>query len=228
MAVTVSLEDEKVVCGLCAGTECVLGLPSRDLLRQLTICEQWLPKGISEVELARLKIYKSLYVGVPSIGECPVNFECIVDHLEEYHGHLVAFVRVVVASINDELIFLQRDEIVSRYPTNQADRVLCKDGTVRSRVSLLSDLMACPTFPVAPKQGWYATFDIWMRDLASEGYLNSDEHGQVARWSARWEEVFADTGAPERAQLRDKLTHLIRLIANRQWVQLHAFLENVR
>jgi flavin reductase (DIM6/NTAB) family NADH-FMN oxidoreductase RutF len=224
-AVGLPLDDQNVVRALRApGAQCVLGLPSRDMLRQLTICAQRLPLGISEADVARLKMHKSLYVDVPSIVDCPVNFECTVENLELYHDHLVAFLRVVGASIDDAMLFLERDEIVSIYPTNYADQIVDQDGAVKMRVSLLSDLFLCPTFPVAPKQGWYGTFDIWMGDLADEGYLSGAEYEQVLAWHSRWQELFADLDSAERALLREKLTELIRLIAHRRWRELHAFL----
>jgi flavin reductase (DIM6/NTAB) family NADH-FMN oxidoreductase RutF len=226
-AVSVPLEDNRVVRALREPqAQCVLGLPSRRMLRQLAICTQRLPPGISEADVARLELHKSLYVDVPSIQDCPVNFECVVEHLETYHGHLVAFLRVVGASIDDAMLFLERDEIVSTYPTNDADRLVDRDGAVKMRVSLLSELFLCPTFPVAPKQGWYGTFDVWMRDLADEGYLSGGEYEQVVAWHSRWQELFADLDSAERAALRVKLTELIRLIARQRWPELHDFLSS--
>lgn len=226
-AVSVPLDDEKVIRALREPrAQCVLGLPSRGMLRQLTICAQRLPPGVSEAAVARLKMLKSLYVDVPGIADCPVNFECAVEHLETYHGHLVAFLRVVGASIDDGMLFLERDEIVSIYPTNYADQIVDQDGAVKMRVSLLSDLFLCPTFPVAPKQGWYGTFEIWMRDLAAEGYLGGGEYEQVMAWHGRWQEVFAELDSVERARLREKLTELIRLIVRQRWPELHTFLSS--
>jgi hypothetical protein len=151
----------------------------------------------------------------------PPATECVVEHTEVYHGHLVAFLRVVGASIDDGMLFLERDEIVSIYPTNYADEILDPNGAVKIRVSLLSDLYLCPTFPVAPKKGWYGTFEIWMRDLADEGHLSGAEYEQVRTWHSRWQERFADLDSAERASLRTKLTELIRLIARERWSELH-------
>jgi hypothetical protein len=148
----------------------------------------------------------------------------VVEHLEVYHGHLVAFVRVVGASIDDGMLFLERDEIVSIYPTNYADEIVDTNGAVRMRVSLLSDLFLCPTYPVAPKKGWYGTFAIWMRDLADEGHLSGGEYEQVMEWHSRWEALFADLDSTERAALKTKLTELIRLITRERWSELHAYL----
>lgn len=224
-AVSIPLGDAKVVSNLRKlGAQCVLALPSKTLLRQLVICDQLLPQGISEVDVARFTTCKSLHIDVPSIRDCPVNFECVVDHLTPYHNHLIAFLRVVGASIDAALLFLDRDEIVSVYPTNYADDIIDESGAVRRRVSLLFDLFPCPTFPVGPKRGWYGTFDIWMQDLFDESYLSREEYQQVAAWHDRWQAVFPDLRSPERAKLRENLTDLVRLIAHERWDELHTFL----
>jgi len=228
-AISVPLDDEKVVRALREpGAECVLGLPSREMLRQLMLCSLRLPPGISEADVARLELRKSLYVEVPSIAACPVNFECAVDHLEAYHEHLIAFLRIVGASIDDRLLFLEREEIVTFYPTNYADEIVDDNGVVCMRVSLIRDLALCPTFPVGPKQGWYSTFDVWMRDLCDEEYLDHDEYEQIVGWHMRWQEVFPDLDSTERARIRRDLTDLVRLIAREQWEGVHALLVRSR
>ena len=68
MSVTIQENDDKVVRGMKAGGECVLGLPSRDMLRPLSICAQQFPRGVSEVQVARLKLAKSQYVQIPESG----------------------------------------------------------------------------------------------------------------------------------------------------------------
>jgi flavin reductase (DIM6/NTAB) family NADH-FMN oxidoreductase RutF len=228
-AVSIPAEDRQIVRALAQeGAECVLGLPSRDMLRQIAICAQRLPRGISEAEVARLHMCRSLYVDVLGIDDCPVNLECVVERIEPYHGHTIALLRVVGGSIRDEFLFAQRSEIVARFPTNEADSIVDESGAVHMRVSLLSELFLCPTFPVAPKKGWYGTFDLWMRDLADEGYLQPAERDQVTGWHACWQEIFAELGSPERAWLRAHLTELIRLIAHEQWDQVHAFLDDAQ
>jgi flavin reductase (DIM6/NTAB) family NADH-FMN oxidoreductase RutF len=224
-AVSLPLQDRKVVEALqTPDAACVLGLPSREMLHAIRLCALEMPPGISEANVARLELHKSLFIDVPSINACPVNFECVVDHLETYHAHLIAFLRVVGASIDDGLLFMDREEIVTIYPTNAADEIVDEENITRMRVSLLHDLFLCPTFPVAPKQGWYSTFDRWMKDLCDDNYLDQDEYEKVVGWYARWQEIFPDLDAPERAQIRQRLTDLIRRIAKERWDEVHAFL----
>ena len=206
------------------GAQCVLALPSRNMLRQITICSQRIPAGISETAVARFKTYRSQTVDVPSLEDCPVNFECVVEHVHPYHSDHVVFLRVTGASIDSSLLFWEREEITRLFPTNYADDVVDEQGAVHRRVSLITDLLLCPTFPVAPKQGWYASFDLWMKDLLAEGYLNQEEFQKVAGWFEQWNVLFAELESPQRAQLRKDLTELNRLAVHEQWDDLHTFL----
>lgn len=223
-SINIPSDDQKVIKRVIPGAQCVLGLPSRLMLRQLAICRLRLPTGISEASLARLNLCKSLYVDVPSIHDCPVNLECVIDHVEPYHTHVIAFVRVVGASIDDKYLFWERDRIIQLYPTNFADEEVGKDGAVRMRVSLLKEIYACPTFPVGQKVGWGDSFDKWMQDLCDEKYLTDPERAKIAGWHRRWNELFADTKAAERSTLKSQLTELCRLLANEQWEKAHVFL----
>jgi flavin reductase (DIM6/NTAB) family NADH-FMN oxidoreductase RutF len=225
MSLNIPLDDTVTVAHLRQpGTQCVMALPTREQLRAITICSLRLPPGIPVAQVARLRLCRSLFVDPPTIADCPVNFECVVEHAEPYHTHLIVFVRVVGASIDDQVLFWERAQIVALYPTNDADAIVDAQGNRRQRVSLMGDLPLCPTFPVGPKQGWYGTFAIWMRDLLDEGYLRSDEYETVLGWEERWQQVFSDLASPERDGLRQRLTQVARLCARQRWAELHDYL----
>ncbi|MFB3879702.1 MAG: flavin reductase [Armatimonadota bacterium] len=225
-SVNIPLDDVRVVRNLTApAAECVLAAPTRNQLREVTICGQRAPDGICEADIARLKLCKSMYVDVPSIDSCPVNLECVVDHVERYHTHLIAFTRVVGGSIEDSYLFRDRDEIVSIFPTNVVDDVLDADGNVRRRMSVLRDVCPCPEFPYAPKSGWGHDFNPWMRDLRDEGYLSEAEHDLITGWRQRWDDIYLQLDSPERAAFKTRLTDLCRLIVQGRWAKLHHYLD---
>jgi len=225
MAVTVSLEDSVVVENLRQpGAQCVLAEPTRHMLRQLTICSRRLPRGLSEANVARFKLMRSLYIDVPGIADCPLNMECTVEHLETYHDHLIAFVRVVGGSIDDSVLFWERQQIVNLFPTNDVDTIVDGQGNVVKRVAIMGDLFLCPTFPCAPKQGWYGTFDQWMKELREEDYLSRQEYETIIAWHARWQEILAQPASEERSRLQRQLTDVCRLIAQERWDDVHSLL----
>lgn len=223
-SVAIPRDDEKIVRCLQPGTPCVLGLPSRQLLRQLAICRQRLPRGVSEAMVARLQLHQSDRGPVPMIHDCPVNFECIMEHVESYHTHLVTFVRVVGASLDRSYATLSRAEIIQMYPTNFADEVFDEKRGMRMRVSLLKDIFPCPEFPVGQKAGWGSSFDQWMKELAEEKYLSQEEDKQIAGWYRRWRDIYGDVASAERKELKKRLTMVCHLVSTEQWKKLHAFL----
>jgi flavin reductase (DIM6/NTAB) family NADH-FMN oxidoreductase RutF len=223
-SVAIPRDDEKLVRCLQPGTPCVLGLPSRKLLRQLAICRQRLPRGIGEGTVARLQLYKAEYGPVPIVHECPVNFEGVMEHIEPYHTHLVAFVRVVGASIDESYVALDRAEIIQTYPTNFADEVFDEDRGLRMRLSVLKDIYPCPEFPVGQKLGWGSSFDQWMKELADEKYLSKKEQVQIAGWYRRWREIYGNVESAERKELKEKLTTVCHLVSTEQWKKVHAVL----
>jgi flavin reductase (DIM6/NTAB) family NADH-FMN oxidoreductase RutF len=224
-SVNIPLDDERVVHNLSApGAECVLAEPTRDQLREVAICGQRAPDGICEADIARLKLCKSLYVDVPSIDDCPVNLECVVDHVEQFHTHLIAFTRVVGGSIDGAYLFKEREEIISIYPTNVVDDVLDASGNVRRRVSLLRDIYPCPQFPYAPKSGWGNDFNKWMRDLRDEGYIADADYDLLIAWRKRWDELFMEGDSAERAALKTRLTDTSRFMVQGRWAKLHDYL----
>jgi len=226
-SINIPLDDERVVRNLSApGAECVLAEPTRAQTRELAICTQRAPEGICEADVARLRLSKSLCVSVPSIADCPLNLECVVDHVERYHTHLIAFTRVLGASLDDRYLFREREEIISVFPPNLVDDMLDANGNVRRRVSMLHDIVPCPTFPYAQKTGWGDDFSAWMRELRDEGYLSETECERLLAWRRRWDEVFMDLESPERAALKTRLTEASRLIVQGRWAKLHDHLRD--
>ena len=225
MAVTIPVDDSVLFDNLTdEEAECVLATPTLDMLRQLTICSQHLPRGLSEAPLARFTLVRSPHVQAPSIADCPVNYECRVERTETYFGYLVVFLRVIGASIDDAVLFWPREKTAGLYPTNDVDTVLDSKGSVVKRVATTGELLPCPTFPCGPRQGCYGSFDTWMSDLRDGGFMTADECTQLLGWHARWQEIFADLQSPERAALRTRLTEACRLLAHEQWDALHGYI----
>jgi len=228
LAVTVPIDDSVLYDSLTdEDAQCVLATPTRDMLRQLTICSQHLPRGLSEAPVARFTLVHSPHVAVPSIADCPVNLECRVERTETFYGYLVAFVRVVGASIDDAILFWPREKVAALFPTLEIDSIVDDRDAIVRRVTTMGDLVSCPTFPCGPKHGCSGTFDEWMTDLRDEGHLTAEDCSRLLGWHARWQAIFADLKAPERAALRTQLTEACRLIAHEQWDPLHTFMATV-
>jgi len=207
------------------GGHCVVALPGRELAEQTWFTALPLPRGISEAEVAGLHTCPSKFINVPGIEECPVNFECLVEFKHDYHTHGIVFVRVLGASIDKEVLAMDREQVLHWYPTYEVDDVVNRFGGSIERLGLMGEIVACPTFPRAPKKGWYQTFALWMRDLHDEGYLGRQELDRICGAVAEYERIATQPDDPRRKRLHEWITKLSQRIVRLDWDAVHAMLK---
>ncbi len=211
---------------LVEGIDCVVALPSRDIVRETWFLALPLPRGISELEVAGLHTFESKWVAPPSVTECPVNLECRVEFLKDYHSHRIVFVRVIGASIDGEVLSMGREEVLRRYPTYEVDDKVNKFGGSIERLGVMGEIFECPSFPLAPKAGWYQTFNRWMEDLAEEKYLTAGEVAGIRVKLAEYDRLFMHVNDPGRKALHGYFTRLSQLIVGERWDEVRAHLKS--
>ena len=207
-----------------ATDECVVSLPGRDLVQQTWMVNLSLPRGISEADVARLTLILSYKVKPPSIAECPANLECSVEFVKDYYTHLIVFCRVLVRSVDRELLTMSREEALQRYPTYEVDSVTNRWGGTVERLGLIGDVIPCPTFPMGWKRGFSTRLEGWLSDLLEENYIGQSEYDLVSGWHKQWEKVVLEVGSPERQKLKENITKFCELAAWGEWDKLHQFL----
>lgn len=212
---------------LVEGGECVVALPGRDIVRETWVTALPLPRGVSEMEVSGLTPFPSRFVSVPGVSECAVNFECRVEFKKDYYSHGIVFVRVLGASIDENIIPLEREDVVARYPTYEIDDKPNKFGGSIERLGVMGDIFECPTFPVGPKAGWDNSFPRWMRELKEEGYLGESSLEAVLAVFAEYESVFSKRGAARREELKSLLTQVCKLAVGEKWDSLNELLSGV-
>jgi flavin reductase (DIM6/NTAB) family NADH-FMN oxidoreductase RutF len=219
------------------GAECVVALPGTDIITETWITALNLPRGVNEGRVARFTFYPSRLVKAPSIAECPVNFECVIEQFREQHSHYIAFLRVLGASVDESLLTEHADAAQQRFPTWEVDDVDNPWGGSVERLGVLGEFLDAPRVRAA--RGWGGHFEDWLVDLQQTGELSLAEFATAGRWLARWAEVAnmrpagwgGDEPAvstaqemPERAALQAQVTRLCELIAWNELEQLHALL----
>ena len=209
------------------GSECVIALPSRNQVKETWITALPLPEGISELEVAGMHESPSTMVKVPGIAECPVNFECVVEFKQDYYTHGIVFVRVLGATIDKEVLSMSREEAVHYYPTYEVDDKANRFGGSIERLGVMGEIFECPSFPYAPKAGWYQSFDTWMKDLADENYLSNEELGRIVKLRKEYNSLYAAGDAGVRySVLKDYFTMLPKYIVNDQWDAAHKLIQS--
>jgi flavin reductase (DIM6/NTAB) family NADH-FMN oxidoreductase RutF len=209
--------------------ECVVALPGKDIIPQTWMCELHVPRGISELEVAKLTPFASKFVKPPSIMECKVNFECKVEFFKDYYSHGIVFVRVVGASIDEEILNWSREEIVSLYPTYEVDDIQNPDigrGAIE-RLGVMGEIFECPRFPVGPKSGWGGTFQSWIQELRDDRFISSDEYEAIMKIAKKHQQLFYDSYSKDRPKVREQLTRICQMLAWQEWQELHKYLSEI-
>lgn len=203
------------------GAECVVPLPGKDLVRETWIPALPFPRGIFEADVAELTLLPSKVVSVPGIAECPVNLECRVEFIKQLYGRTFAvFLTIVGASIDEEMLARDRLGVIAQYPTYEVDDATNVWGGSNERLGVNAELLEAPGFPACAKRGFNSDMTAWLADLRSEGYLSDVELATLGGWIR---ELGAASGE-RRGELREHITHALRLAAWEEWDHLHAHL----
>src|SRR5574340_810117 len=190
------------------GAEAVVALPGPELVRQTWITAVPMPRGVCEADAAGLKLVPSRVVSVPSIAECPVNLECRVEFVRRQYSHNAVFLKVVGATVDEDLLRADRASIIRRVPTYEVDDATNSWHGAIERLGTNYHLLDCPGFPVGAKAGPEAPLPEWIRELREAGHLSGAEVATVLAWS----------NLPAAAA---RLTRAFELIAWEEWDALH-------
>lgn len=219
------------------GAECVVGLPGKDIIYETWITALSIPRGVNEAEVARLTLFPSRLVTPPSIAECPINFECVIEYYREQHSHYIAFLRVLGATVDEEVLTMNQEEAMYQYPTWEVEDVDNEWGGKVERLGILGDFL--PTPRVRAARGWGTSFTNWLEDLYTAGELSSEEYETARGWMGAWDRMSgqpqsdwqpqSDALEPqalpsERDHLKKKITRLFELIAWEEFDTLHELL----
>jgi flavin reductase (DIM6/NTAB) family NADH-FMN oxidoreductase RutF len=221
-----SYDSQRNVSAAPLGTELVIALPGRDIVRETWFTSMPIPRGINEGELGRLTLMPSRLVKPPSIAECPVNLETVIERIDLYGIHHIVLCRVLGATIGQEFIGMDRLSTLRRYPTHECDDVDNAWRGAVERLSLVGELLPCPTFPCGPRRGLNGSFDEWLAELGAAGCLTPANAARLQTWAADWWQIAAQPDASERAGLRARLSRAVELAAWEEFDVLNAFLES--
>lgn len=207
------------------GAEAVIALPGPNLVRQTWALAVPMPRGICEGEAAGLTLLPSRVVSVPGISECAVNLECRVEFVRQQYTHNALFLKVVGATVDEQLLHSDRLAIIRRGPTYEVDDATNQWGGAIERLGTNHDLLECPGFPVGAKAGPEAGAAAWMRDLRQAGYLSEAELAMVLSWLTAWDELAVALPTEARSAHQLRLSRVFELAAWEQWDELHAHLK---
>ncbi|MEM2890105.1 MAG: flavin reductase family protein [Candidatus Hadarchaeum sp.] len=82
--------------------EFVLNLVPEKIKKQMYLCSKNFPRGVNELEKAKLSWEPSLKVKPPRIVECPASLECKLDWMHEGPEYVVVGGKVVAAHVQKD------------------------------------------------------------------------------------------------------------------------------
>lgn len=94
----------------------VVNIPSLDVLKELWICADDIPEGVSEIETAKLTEERSNKVKSPKIKECFAHYECKLAGHYKTGDHLLIVGEILHADIRDDLMKKEEFDITRANP----------------------------------------------------------------------------------------------------------------
>lgn len=207
------------------GAEAVVALPGPELVHQTWATAVPMPRGINEGEVAGLTLLPSRLVKVPGIAQCPVNLECRVERVRRQYSHNAVFLKVLGATVDEELLRSDRLAVIRRGPTYEVDDAKNQWGGAIERLGTNHELLECPGFPVCAKAGLEADAAAWMGDLRQAGFLSESELKMVSSWLEAWDKLATAPPSAARTAYQLRLSRVFELAAWEEWDHLHAHLK---
>ncbi|MEM2192150.1 MAG: flavin reductase family protein [Candidatus Hadarchaeales archaeon] len=89
---------------ICETEEFVVNLVPESIKEKMYICGKSFPRGVNELEKAKLAWEPSEKVKPPRVVECPVNFECKLEWMHKGPEYVVIAGRVLVAHADENAV----------------------------------------------------------------------------------------------------------------------------
>lgn len=83
--------------------EFVVNIPSIDIIRQVMVCDEPLPRGKSEIKKAGLTSIPSEKVNPPRIKECKAHAECKLEWYKVFDSSVMFVGKIVAASVDEDI-----------------------------------------------------------------------------------------------------------------------------
>lgn len=193
--------------------ECVISFPGAAMMDQIWVAGLPLPKGINEIDVARLTALPSRKIKPSGIKECPVNIEAIVKTSCAVGDHYTLFVcQAVGVSVSEEM--LQKDvENPLAYGILNFDPVfetaIATAGHSAPRLYFgridRQNLVRNPD-DIGSSTKWLGSFEEWIEDEWSRGKISEAERRHIQELKERWQQ---NPDPESNSKIKDELTKIL-------------------
>lgn len=193
--------------------ECVISFPGAELQEQIWVAGLPLPRGINEIDVARLTAIPSKKVKPGGIKECPVNIETIVKTSCAVGHHYTLFVcQAVGISVSDEMLRADMENPLA-YGILNFDPVfetaIATDGHSAPRLYFgqidRKNLVRNPD-DIGSSTKWLGSFEEWIEDEWTRGKISAQERSQILKWNETWQQ---NPDPESNSKIKDELTKIL-------------------
>ena len=175
-----------------------------------------IPRGINEMEVARLTSLPSKKVQPPGIQQCPVNMEAVVKSSIQVGAHFKLYIcQIVGVSVTSE--FLKRDEtdmkhvgLLSIDPLFEVAIAAMENRPPRLYFGKIDkDKLYRTPDDVGSSSAWIGTFETWIEDEKNRGKISLEQVNEVLSLNKQWQ---ANPDPKSNQQVKQKLTEILTSI----------------
>ena len=156
--------------------ECVVNIPNYDMLYQMNLAAHMFEKGVNEFAKSGLTPVASLVVKPPRVGECYVQFECVVNDVIETGqsggaGNLI-ICEIKMIHIDEKVLNAEGsiDPLKMNYSARMGKQFWARVGA--------ENIISVPGFKMANEIG--VGWDALPESITHSKYLTGNEIAQVA------------------------------------------------
>ena len=193
--------------------ECVISYPSSNLLEQIWMTALPIPRGINEMEVARLTSLPSKKVRPPGIQQCPVNMEAVVKSSFQVGAHFKLYVcQIVGVSVSSE--YIKRDKRDRKHvgllgidPLFEVAIAAIENRPPRLYFGKIDKekLYRTPD-DLGSNSAWIGTFETWMEDEKNRRKISLEQIEEVLSLNEQWQ---ANPDPKSNRQVKQKLTEIL-------------------
>lgn len=211
----INVAERHIYANLAEIPECVISYIGANLIAESWIAGLPIPKGISELDVARLTPLPSRKVRPCGIAECGVNMEARIVSMQELGtGSRMFMAKVVAVSVDRELP--ARNEAAELRTGVLAIDPLFEVLIERSSPStpdrlyyakLETDALYRTSDEIGSTREWIGSFADWLASEEGRGRIDGTEREDILRLNEQWS---ADPDPARNGQARDALTRKLR------------------
>ena len=175
--------------------ECVISFPGAKLMEHIWVTGLPLPRGINEVDVARLTPLPSRKVKPAGIKECPVNIEAKVKTSCSVGDHYTLFVcQAIGVSVNSEQLQLDMKNPLAYGILNfdpLFEVAIANEGHHAPRLYFgkmnRQNLFRTPD-DIGSSKKWLGSFEEWIKDEWERGKISNQEKEKIFQWNNEWQQ----------------------------------------